>query len=196
MKTQTLTLLATTMICLNVSAKAETKAVAKATASKCLACDTNEKMTKEIQKLNYAKEDDKFKGESIALKAVDNLQAFDKISKKTPDREAIFTSLLTLSREAAPYDTESQLAQVLSDQLKKDKDLKKSYDAFIKGMPKAAKTAEQCKSENFEKTVGEQICLGDAGIGSKDNGDAKKTEKVMKCTTKFDFIACLKVSKK
>lgn len=196
MKTQTLILLATTLLCLNVNAKIEKKAAAKETASKCGTCDANLKLAQDLQKLNYTKDEDKFKGEEIALKAVDKLQAFEKLAKKSADREATFISLLNLAREAVAYDTESQIAQVLSDQLKKDAGLKKSYEAFLKAMPKADKTVDQCKSQNFEKTVAEQICLNEADIGSKDTGDAKKTEKVMKCATKFDYGACIKTAKK
>lgn len=194
MKTQKIILMALTLIAVSVQAKTEVKT--KTAADSCAACTQNANLVKDLQKLNINKEDDRFKGETIATKTSDNLLAFAKMPAKVTEREKVFKSLLTLSREASPYDTESQIAQILADMTKKDAGLKKSYDTFVKDMPKAAKTVDFCKSQKLETSVNTQTCRIDVENDKKEKNQAKKEEKIMACTSSFDYADCLKTAKK
>ena len=144
--------------------------------------------------MDSTKQEDHYKGEMKSLAASEQLQAFEKIPKKNANRSQIFKSLLPLSREAAVYDTEGQISQNVADIIKSDSDLKKSYDEYLKSLPKSPKV-ESCKNQNLEKRTAEQLCLLTAGVGSQDAGK-KEDKKTDKCIQTFDFEACSKDAKK
>lgn len=171
---------------LNAVAKAPEK---KSSAKKgCEACENAASLTKEIEKLNYSKDDDRFKGGEKSRAAVKQLQDFDQLSKTSKERLSIFKNLLVLSREAAPYDEEGQIADVLADILKRDATLKGEFAAYAKTMPKAAK-AESCKSELFSSNVNEALCEQEKGLSGQ---DIKSEKDAKTCVSKFNFDDCLK----
>lgn len=179
-------------IAFSAGALAKGPAKAEAKAKKTDVRDVVRALTKDIEKLNYAKDDDRFKGGEKSRAAVKQLQDFEQLPK-TPARLPLFKDLLALSREAAPYDEEGQIADVLSDLLKRDPALKGAYGDYLKSLPQATKGAEFCKNEQFKKGVEESRCEMEKGAGlSQDVAGAKNLDEAMKCISKFNYEECLK----
>lgn len=159
-------------------------------AAPCTACDRIAKLTKETKALNYKNEKERFDGQSKVMATVEELEKFEKVSKKDANRSKIFSALLALSREAGPYDIESQIAQMLGFAIKKDAGLKKSYESYLKSLGKE-KAPELCKTQRMETSVSERLCLESAGIKGQEVSD-KQAEKVKACVKAFSFEDCIK----
>lgn len=166
-------------------------AAGKAKTEKCGDCVKAQKLTRELKSLNYSKDADRLKGNEKAVAAAAELEKFQKISKKDANRMKLFNDLLVLSREAGPFDGESQVSQVLTDVVQSDADLKKAYDAYI-GSVKAGSKAEQCKTAQLDKAVSSNICLDKAGVKGQDLATAKDPAKAKTCSLTFNYETCLK----
>lgn len=166
-------------------------AAGKAKTDKCADCTKAQQLTSDLKKLNYSKDTDRLKGNEKAVAAASELEKFEKLSKKDANRLKLFGDLLVLSREAGPFDGESQTSQVLSDLVQKDVDLKKAYDSYVASVKTGSK-AEQCKTAQLDKTVSSMICLDKAGVKGQDLATAKDPAKAKTCSLSFNYESCLK----
>ena len=157
----------------------------------CPGCTVAENLRKDVLKLKYGNDDDRLKGQEKVTATVTQLLDFRKAPKNTPNLQLWFKSLLELSRDAAPFDGEGQLASVLSDMIVKDASLHALFSSFLAGQSKAP-GVELCKSKLFENSVAEDVCYAENGV--KGQGGSASEKIAQKCTRKFDFSEC--VSKK
>jgi hypothetical protein len=160
----------------------------------CPACDANMKMTKEFQALNYKIEADRSKGGLLAIEAAKSLESFSKLSKKDANRAKTFSSILPLAREAAAYDGEAQMAELLAGAIKDDAKLKRAYDNYLKALPKKSPSnkVDSCKTEQLKASVDEITCRTSAGVKGQDPADAKQAASAQKCVKPFNFEDCIK----
>jgi hypothetical protein len=160
----------------------------------CSACTTADNLRKDLQKqkLTYGNDQDRLKGGETVTATVTQLQDFSKVPSSSSTRPQLFTSLLDLSREAAPFDGEGQIADVLADMIIKDASLRTRFSTYLAGQSKAP-GVEFCKSKLLENSVAQDVCLQEGGMkGQGGNASAKLAEK---CSKKFDFSECLKTKK-
>ena len=184
--------LTVSMMTAAAGATAAGKTAAKtAKAEKCAGCAKAQKLAQELKALSYAKDADRLKGNEKAVAAATELEKFQKLPKKDANRLKLFGDLLVLSREAGPFDGESQVSQVLSDVVQSDAELKKAYDSYIQSV-KAGPKAEQCKTAQLDKTVSSIICLDKAGVKGQDLATATDPAKAKTCSLSFNYESCLK----
>ena len=180
----------TTLLALSLVAAFASASLASAA---CPTCDAATKLTKELKALNYASEADRSKGGLLALDAVKTFEQATKLPKKDA-RSKAFSSALPMVREAAPYDGESQLAELLAATIKADAKLKAEYEGYMKSLPKktAANKADACKTEQLKASVDEVLCRMGAGVKGQDPASAKMQADAKSCIRPFNFEECSK----
>ena len=176
---------------LGASAGPQKSQVAAKSKSVCDVCEKSKKNSDQLKKLKYADTEQRFKGEEIANDSVSFIEEFSKMNKSDGQREVAFSGLLTLIREASPYDGEGQLAQGLAELVKQDAGLKADYEKFLKSQPKTpAKSFEACKTQLLQTNVEQNLCMGIDTTKSQDAPGPKADAKT--CNATFNFETCQK----
>jgi len=198
MKTQTLLATSLLLVSFSVSAVASAQETSRKLigSAKCKSCQSADALAKDLSQLDYQRDEDKDKGDLKALNAVSQLESFEKLPAADPQRTQLFSSLVSLSREASPYDGESQLAQILAKLITQDEGLKKTFAADLAAMPKTPGTAASCKTQQLESRVNEASCLKKAKLVGQQPMGEKQEAATKACTDTFNYSKCLKSVKK
>lgn len=176
-------------ICITVLSVEDIKA--KTNQSKKLSEKDYQNLILITKKLNFKKTSDRMHGEEVALKLVDQLLLFQNAKYKKENYESDLRNQFELAREAAIFDSESQIAQVLSEQIIKDKDIKLKYEQFILNIPTATDYMMYCKHKYLETVISEQVCYSNNKITATDSTSKKEIRQVESCNAKFDYDSCL-----
>jgi hypothetical protein len=169
------------------------QAFAITVAKNCPPCVQADQLKQEIAKLNYSSDTDQLTGDKKVRKAATLVEAFAKTSKEDKTHSELFSSLLPLVREAAPYDSESELTGMVSTLMKKEPELKVSYRAYMSDLlaSSAKKGIEFCKTQLMQNSIQEASCTMNSGLDGQDIVESKRQE-AAKCIRHFNFETCLK----
>lgn len=165
-------------------------AEAKSSRSQVLSDNDYQNLILKTKNLNLKKSSDRLQGEAIALKLVDQLLLPLRQHNKE-DFESEWKNRFELARESSIFDSESQIAQVLSEQIIKIDSTRTKYEKFILEIPSSKNQVLSCKHKYLEAVVSEQICFSKNKISSKDMIDKNEIDHIKSCVSEFQYELCL-----
>jgi hypothetical protein len=135
---------------------------------------------------SVANTDDRIAGHRQASAAVQQFRDFSKMDPGSPDRLAAFQGLLAAIREAAPYDAEGRLSQMLAQAISGDAALRSAYDAYVKSLG-----APDCKTRQLTTSVDHSLCIDSLGIKGQDFAGSTPINAAKACADTFDYQSCM-----
>lgn len=150
--------------------------------SGCLACAENAKLSAQFKRLSYKISVDQEKGTDLIVAVIARVEDSKKAMRsQASQKQKIFDSLFEMLVVSAPFDFESQGAQVLQDLLKGDAVAKARFDARMSVQNLS------CEQKLLQSSIVEFRC-DDSKKASSPEGDAA-------CIQTFNYDVCIDLQK-
>jgi hypothetical protein len=152
----------------------------------CANCGDLEDAAKGFQGLDYRNDADRRAGYRLTSPLIQQFQKFSSLDPASPDRIAVFRALLATLREAAPYDGEGRLTQMLAQAIGADPALRSEYDDYVGSLGDA-----DCKTQRLTAAVDLAVCMKNLGMVGQDFVGETPAGAADSCRGSFDFLTCL-----